>query len=70
MLELARESDWESVQRLSVQVHDLHVAWRPDMFSHNDEPYPRENFLADIRERLVYVAKIDNVVVAIRGGHF
>lgn len=63
MLQLARESDWESVQRLSVQIHDLHVAWRPDMFCHSDEPYPKENFLADIRERLVYVAKIDNVVV-------
>ena len=32
MLELARPSDWEDIQRLSVQIHDLHVAWRPDIF--------------------------------------
>ena len=32
MLELARETDWESVQRLSVQLHDLHVSWRPDLY--------------------------------------
>lgn len=62
MLELARESDWEEVKRLSVQVHDLHVAWRPDIFFHTEEPYPKEKFLEDIRERMVYVAKIDGIV--------
>ena len=57
MLELARESDWEAVQRLSVQIHDLHAAWRPDIYYHSVEPYPKEQFLADIADRLVYVAK-------------
>ena len=62
MLELARESDWEAVNRLSVQVHDLHVGWRPDIYYHTDAPYPKEAFLEDIRKRLVYVAKIQNLV--------
>ncbi len=57
MLELARESDWDGVKRLSVQIHDLHAAWRPDIYYHSEEPYPKEQFLADIAERLVYVAK-------------
>ena len=63
MLELARETDWESVQRLSVQLHDLHVSWRPDLYFHSEEPYPRERFLEDIRKRMIYVAKIENSIV-------
>ena len=62
MLQLARESDWEDVKRLSVQVHDLHAAWRPDIFYRTEEPYPREYFLEDIRDRMVYVAKLDGLV--------
>lgn len=63
MLELARESDWELVRRLSVQIHDLHAAWRPDIYFSCEEPYPKEKFLEDIRKRLVYVAKRDGAVV-------
>ena len=63
MLQLAQVGDWESVRRLSVQIHDLHAAWRPDIYFHTEEPYPRDQFLEDIRNRLVYVAKIENAVV-------
>jgi ribosomal protein S18 acetylase RimI-like enzyme len=62
MLQLARPSDWEDIQRLSVQVHDLHAAWRPDIYFQTEEPYPQEKFLEDIRDRMVYVAKIDGMV--------
>ena len=62
MLQLARPSDWEDVKRLSVQIHDLHAAWRPDIYFHHEEPYPMDKFLEDIRSRMVYVAKIDGIV--------
>jgi len=62
MLQLAREADWEDVKRLSVQVHDLHVQWRPDIYFHTEEPYPKETFLEDIRSRRVYVARLDGIV--------
>ena len=62
MLELARERDWEAVNRLSVQVHDLHASWRPDIYFHSEAPYPREAFLNDIAHRLVYVAKLADTV--------
>lgn len=62
MLELAREPDWEAVKGLSVQIHDLHAAWRPDLYFHCDEPYSREKFLEDIRSRMVYTAKIGGIV--------
>lgn len=63
MLELARESDWEAVKQLSVQVHDLHVAWRPDIYYHTDEPLPKETFLQLIQDRMLYVAKLSERVV-------
>ena len=63
MLELARETDWEAVKRLSVQIHDLHAAWRPDIYCHSEEPYPKEAFMEAIDKRLVYVAKLQNALV-------
>ena len=63
MLELAREGDWEAVKRLSVQIHDLHAAWRPDIYFHCAEPYPKEKFLEDIQNRMIYVAKVTGAVV-------
>lgn len=63
MLELARESDWEVVNRLSVQIHDLHAAWRPDLYYSCNEPYPKEKFLEDIQNRMVYIAKISGYAV-------
>jgi len=63
MLELARESDWEAVKRLSVQIHDLHAAWRPDIYCHSEEPFPKNDFLEGIDKRLIYVAKLQDTVV-------
>ncbi len=63
MLELAREADWEAVKRLSVQVHDLHVGWRPDLFCQTEEPLPKDAFLNGIQDRMLYVAKIHGCVV-------
>ena len=63
MLELAREADWEAVKRLSVQIHDLHAGWRPDLYFHCDEPLPYKVFLEAIESRLVYVAKLQNMIV-------
>ena len=63
MLELAREEDFEAVRKLSVQIHDLHAAWRPDIYFHCDVPYPKEKFLEDIKSRTVYVAKVSETVV-------
>ena len=62
MLELAHQQDWHAVRRLSVQIHDLHAAWRPDIYFHCEAPYPQEKFLEDIQNRMVYVAKIDGVI--------
>ncbi len=42
---------------MSVQIHDLHAKWRPDIYYCSSEPYPKARFLEDIKKRLIYIAK-------------
>lgn len=63
MLEPARKEDWEDIRSLSVQIHDLHAAWRPDIYYHTFDPYPLEDFLEDCIEELVYVAREQGKIV-------
>ena len=62
MLELARITDREAVNALAVQVHAMHVAWRPDIYEMVEELYPEARFLEAVNQRQLYVAKIDGVV--------
>lgn len=63
MLELATRADRDAVNTLARQVHELHVAWRPDIFRMVDEIYTEERFLEAIRARQLYVAKLNGIVV-------
>lgn len=62
MLQLATKADWPDIQRLSVQIHNLHAGWRPDIYFSTQTPYPEAAFEQNILDRLVYVAKIDQVI--------
>ena len=62
MIELAAKQDREAVERLAKQVHALHVQWRPDLYTMPGELYPQELFSEMIRNRELYVAKIDGIV--------
>lgn len=63
MLELATISDHTAVNDLARQVHELHVAWRPDIFTMSDELYTPERLEDCIRHRQLYVAKLNDIVV-------
>ena len=63
MLELATPIDRAAVNDLARQVHELHVSWRPDIFRMLDELYPEARFLDCIRQRQLYVAKLNGIVV-------
>ena len=63
MLELATVKDRNEVNRLALQVHQMHVAWRPDLFRMPEELYPEELFSELIRNRELYVAKLNGTVV-------
>lgn len=67
MLQLAKESDFEAVNRLARQVVAHHAQWNPNeqMVEHS---YPMDFFLTcihpdSIRENAIYVMHRDNVVV-------
>ena len=63
MLELARAEDRIAVNRLAVQVHQLHAQWRPDIYEYADELWPQARFDNAISDRQLFVAKIDGSVV-------
>ena len=63
MLELARPGDREAVNALALQVHAMHVSWRPDIYEMVEELYTEARFLDAIKSRSLYVAKIDGIML-------
>lgn len=61
LLELACPEDWESVNRVARQVAELHASWGSGKAV--DYPYPMDYFLNCIREKKMYVARMDGEVV-------
>ncbi len=63
MLELAREEDLEDINRIAIQVHELHVGWRPDIYCHTDCIFPLDYLRECIQEKTLFVAKIEETIV-------
>lgn len=63
MLELAAEADREAVNAMARQVHAMHVSWRPDLFEMSEELYSEERFQKAVKERQLYVARVDGIPV-------
>ncbi|MGM9553032.1 MAG: GNAT family N-acetyltransferase [Faecousia sp.] len=60
----ANEADFEAVNRLARQVHELHVQWRPDLFRSVQYPISQEEFSTLLREQWLLLAQRDGMVVA------
>ena len=63
MLELATKHDRPAVNRLSRQVHEMHVQWRPDLYTMPEELFPEELYTELVKNRELYVAKLDGAVI-------
>lgn len=63
MLELARPSDLEAVNRLAAQVHAMHVSWRPDIYETVPALYTPERLEEGIKARSLYVARLSGQTV-------
>ena len=63
MLELARPEDRNTVNDLARAVHAMHAAWRPDIYEMVPELYTEERFQTAIRERQLYVARLEDTVI-------
>lgn len=62
-IEIPQLKDYESVNRLAIQVHELHVGWRPDLFISVDEVISKEYFNELILKNQIFVAKIEEEIV-------
>ena len=63
MLELATKNDRSDVNRLARQVHEMHVQWRPDLYQMPEELFPDERYSELVKNRELYVAKLDGAVI-------
>ena len=63
MLELARAEDFDTVNRIAAQVHDLHVSWRPDLYCHTDCLFPADYYAEAVGEKRLFVAKRDGTIL-------
>ena len=63
MLELATKHDRPAVNRLARQVHEMHVSWRPDLYTMPEELFPEALYAELVKNRELYVAKLDGAVI-------
>ena len=63
MIELATKHDRFDVNRLARQVHEMHVSWRPDLYQMPEELFPEELYSELLKNRELYVAKLDGAVI-------
>lgn len=63
MLELARTQDLEAINRIALQVHELHVSWRPDLYCEADWLFPPEYLNECIAEKRLFTAKLGGKTV-------
>lgn len=57
------DADREVVNALAKHVHSLHVSWRPDLFEAAEKLYSAERFQNAVKERQLYVAKVNVITV-------
>ena len=62
-IEIPRIEDFNKVNELAKQVHELHVNWRPDLFLSVDEVSSKECFEEMIQAKEIFVAKIQEEIV-------
>ena len=62
-IELPKIEDLERINKLAIQVHKLHVNWRPDIFVPTDIMFTENELKNIIENKTMYVAKEDEEVL-------
>lgn len=60
---IADLADYEKVNALATQVHEIHVNWRSDLFLSSETVITNANFKSMIDNKEIYVAKLDTEIV-------
>lgn len=53
-------SDYEAVMHIMLQVQDMHVHWRPDIYKHNDNLISKDIFELIVGDGKIFAAENDN----------
>lgn len=61
----AQMKDYEAVENIMMQVQDLHIKWRPDIYKKCDVVLSYEEFLEAVGTETLLVAELENKVVGI-----
>lgn len=62
-IEIPKIKDFNRVNELAKQVHEMHVNWRPDLFLSVDEVISKEDFEQMIQEKEIFIAKVQGKIV-------
>lgn len=63
ILEPARSSDWKAINALAMQVHALHIGWRPDIYAMPQMLFTQERVETDIQNNALYVVRRNGTVI-------
>ncbi|MDE7224939.1 MAG: GNAT family N-acetyltransferase [Acetatifactor sp.] len=64
-IRLAVEQDYNAVERIMKQVQNMHVDWRPDIYTDINPVLPRDRYLAHLAEQQVIVAEVAGEVTGL-----
>ena len=64
-IRLAAEQDYDAVERIMRQVHNMHVDWRPDIYIDTDPILPHDMYMAHLAEGQAIVAEAAGEVVGL-----
>lgn len=63
----AAPADYSAVQNIMVQVQNLHVEWRPDVYKPSDVLIEEAEFTEMVENGTLFVAETDNKVIGLMG---
>ena len=63
IIEIPKIEEWKEVNKIAKQVHEMHVAWRPDIFVSVEDVIEKERYEMLIQNENIYIIKEDKNII-------
>lgn len=63
IINIPKMEEWEEVNKIAKQVHEMHVKWRPDIFKSVEDVIEKSRFEDLINNKEIYVIRQDNNII-------